>query len=134
MCKDLDRLNEITSILPPVPNFKEFEVTKQGNMKTYNVINGAMCGYNIHSQPELSIAKVHMTKGSLLEEHTHGESLELLVIIDGSLKLIADNRTTTLNKFDHIKINKRKPHVAFAAEETWLIAVAIPKDYGYPEE
>jgi quercetin dioxygenase-like cupin family protein len=133
MCESLNKLNELTNNLPPIPNFKQFEIGGEKHSKMYAVVNGEMRGYTIHSQPELSIAKVHMTKGSLLEEHIHGESDELLVVIDGELKLIIDNRITTLKKFDHIKISKSINHIAFAPEETWLVAVTIPKDDGYPE-
>jgi quercetin dioxygenase-like cupin family protein len=80
----------------------------------------------------VAIAKTRMTKHTILEEHIHKDSLELLVVLEGQLKLLMNNGILTLNPFDHIKIEKNTNHIAMAMEDTLLIAVTIPKDDGFP--
>jgi quercetin dioxygenase-like cupin family protein len=133
MCKELDYLHGLTHSLKEAPNFAEFEKEIGVGWKDYKSRNGTMRGYTIHNCPEVAIAKVHMSKGSFLGAHNHGECMEILVVLDGEIGLQFEDKMIKLEKFDHIKIDRNTNHIAIAYQETWMLAVTIPKDYGFPE-
>lgn len=133
MCKNLESLKQLTSQLSPVPDFKTFEKQAWEGWKEYHVLDGFMRSESLYHCDEVTIVKTHITKHSILQEHIHKDSMELLVILEGQLKLIVNNRVMTLNPFDHVKIDKNTNHIAMATEDTLLIAVTIPKDDGFPK-
>ena len=132
MCENLERLKELTPSLPPFPEFKDFTLAAWDGWKEYKVLDGFMKSESLHDCEEVSIAKTRMTKNAILEEHIHKDSMEILVVLEGQLKLLFNNGVMTLNPFDHVKIEKSTNHIAMAMEDTLLIAVTIPKDDGFP--
>ena len=100
---EIEKLVDLTSKLSPVPDFAQFEISSWAGWKEYRVVDGSMRSENIFNCADAAICKTTLTKGALLEEHIHPNSTELLVVLQGQLKLIVENRIHTLNKHDHIK-------------------------------
>ena len=128
----LDKLEELTSVLPHIPTLSDFKV-EHDNITTYEFSNGVAISHNIYSTNDIAIAKTFIPKGTNFETHQHNVSGEWIIVLDGVLDLTLDSTSTLLKKYDSIKIDAAKPHSAIAVEDTTIIALTVPRDEGHPE-
>ena len=74
----------------------------------------------------------HISAGGLFPEHLHIES-EYGLIYVGKVIVSVNGKERTLGIGDCVKVDPALPHWAKALENTWLIAITIPKSKDYPE-
>lgn len=132
MCEVLDRLESLTTKLPPVANLSEFRVDCEG-VTTYEFDDGVAISENIYSTKDVAIAKTFIPEGTNFNTHIHNINTEWIIILEGVLQIIIETESTVLNKYDSIKIDMAKPHSAIAVEDTTIIAITVPRDEGYPK-
>lgn len=133
MCKNIEILHEIIETLEPIPSFVDFETFSAEGYKEYKVTNGEMKSHSLFNSDVVAVAKTFISKGAVLDAHVHPDSTELIVIMDGELQIHSGRKAMMLPKFSSIKIDKNINHSAVAVEDTWFIAITIPRDYGFPE-
>lgn len=132
MCIEIEILEKLTNRLPKYPTLKDLKINEWKEWNEYKVIGGSMKSQSIHNCNEVAICKTIMSKGTILEEHIHPGSAEILVVLEGTLKILMDNGVYTLSNSEYLKINENINHIAMAMENTTLLAVTIPKDDGFP--
>ena len=132
MCDILDRLERLTTNLPPIPALSEYKVGV-GKTATYVFETGNAVSESIYSTPDIGIAKTHIKEGVTFDIHKHDISGEWIIVLNGVLKVFVDSEAIELRKYDSIKIDAKKPHFAIAETDTTIIAITVPKDDGFPE-
>lgn len=132
MCAILNKLEELTSQLPIIPDLSKYKIGV-GKTVTYLFDNGKAVSENIYSTPDIGIAKTFIKEGVKFDIHKHEVSGEWIIVLNGILKVFVDSGETELHKYDSIKIEAKKPHFAIAVTDTTIIAITIPKDDGFPE-
>ena len=133
MCETIDKIKELTGKLTNAPDFKTFEIFRGSGYKEYGVLNGTMKSQSIHNADEVAIAKTKITKGSILETHKHPNSVELIFMLKGKMKIVVNGSIYFLKEHEHLKIDKGVNHFAHATEDACFMAITIPKDDGFPE-
>lgn len=130
----IDTLKQLTNDLPAIPKLDDL-IHNAGfnrNYIEYEVPSGTCIGFGLLNQKEVSVQKVVMTEGCNFPYHEH-TSFEILVIFKGKLEVEIDGEKSILTIGDKVRFDKETPHAAHALEETWMIAISIPKDDGYPK-
>jgi quercetin dioxygenase-like cupin family protein len=132
---NIDKVKELTDNLPAVP--KLTDLVKLDDCSPHSVIydvqKGTSFGFNLLNRPEVSVMELFVSKGTCWPKHVHNESTEWGIIYKGKLKVTLCNKVKTLGKGDWILFEKGVAHSSVALEDTWLIALAIPKIDGYPK-
>lgn len=125
------RLEEIVTHLPDVPGFISLKKRSSGKSAEYDVF-GDMVSWCLHNEQNISIAHTYFSEGTMLPMHTHGVSYEIIFVTAGELTLISEEGVRTLREREWIHINPNQQHSAIAEKPTWIIAITVPKDEGFP--
>ena len=94
---------------------------------------GTSFGFNLLSRPEVGVMELFVSKGTSWPVHVHQHEEEWGIIFKGKLEVVLDGKTQILGPGNYTHFRKGEPHHSLALEDTWLIAVAVPKIEGYPE-
>jgi len=132
MCS-IDELKLLTETLPPIPNLADFTSDKGGHCAQYEVENGTSFGFNLLNQKEVGVQRLFLSKGGEFPIHAHESEKEWGIIYSGSIKFQIEDEEYIMSVGDSVEIAKTHNHGAIALEDTWLIAVSIPRISGYPE-
>ena len=121
---NLDVLEQLTPQLSAL-------TTKSGhNFIEYTCRAGVCFGWNLYHVPEVAVQRAYLAKGTIFPEHTHSDATEILIVYRGRIKL----NDTEYGPHDCAIIPSETVHGPEAIEETWMIAVCVPRIEGYPDE
>lgn len=97
---------------------------------------GCIQGYGIHKEDRYAIAKWHMQKGAIIEEHVHPEANEWIMMLEGSLKLFWDDKKSdkAIGPMEYMHFPIGVPHGGEALSDVWCLTITMPADKGYPNE
>lgn len=130
MDNTLDKLRELTNNLPPVPKLGEFKVEHPA-FTEYVMDVGSCISYNLLNQKEVSVAKTFISSGGQFPEHDHDEA-EYAVVFSGAMIAYYGDKKKTMMAGDCIKFEKGEKHRVRALEDTWIIAVTVPRSKDFP--
>lgn len=127
------QLKLLTESLPQIPILTSL-VEEKGNeiYTTYKTKSGTSIGFNLLNKPDVAVQELYVSKDTSFPEHRHEEEFEFSIIYKGSMLVKTDKGEQIYNKGDVIIFNKNEPHSGVAIEDTWMIAIAIPRIEGYP--
>jgi quercetin dioxygenase-like cupin family protein len=126
---NIKTLKTITNNLPPL---EELAKERHCGIIEYKVCEGTCLGFNLYNIPEVSIQRVFLSKGVNFPEHKHDDSVELVIIYCGSIKYTNNGTETILYPGDFVYSKKGEEHFAISLEDSWVIAISIPREKGYP--
>lgn len=137
MCSELNKLDELKKITPRLPiitTLKDFTSSEGYGFKHYSIRGGTAESLNIYNDDDdISIAKTFIPGRTEFIPHIHRASYEILIVLEGKLKVEVDGNSIDLAKHSSIKIEKESVHAAYAETDTTIIVATIPKDEGFPE-
>ena len=132
--QNLKKLEELTDKLPPIPtlsNFSSFD--ENSNIINYTVNAGTAIGFQLLSEPKIVIQKTFLSIGTLFPLHTHNQSIEYLLVYDGKLKISFENGDISIiGEKEQFCVKPNRAHKVQALEDTWAIAIIIPREADYP--
>jgi quercetin dioxygenase-like cupin family protein len=133
MCKEVDKLAELYDKFPEVPHFSDLLLGKMNDVFEYKTSElGKFTSRALKDSPEISIAESFLRKGSKVEFHQHEKSYEILIILEGEMRVEFADRIKTLKKYKYVIIEEGQPHAAEVTEDTKFIALTVPRDDGFP--
>jgi len=127
---NLKRLRDITHTLPPFPKALAQSTGDQG-FKSYPMEMGTCIGWNLLTQPEVSVARFFNSAGSIFPEHAH-EQREHIIIYDGEAILSVKGKEVKLSRGDSIVLDSETAHSARFKVDTWYLAITIPQSPDWP--
>ena len=135
MCKEIDKLEEVYNRLPDIPHFSKLLKNCNGRLFEYKVENeGQFTSISLHEEPDISIAKSHLTKGSEVPLHNHPNSYEIIIVLKGMISIEFENGDVkVLRRNDFAKIDAILGHSASVGCDTEFIAITVPRDEGFPK-
>ena len=131
----LDKLEELTEKLPGIPKLTDLVVSDNPSKHSiiYNVEKGTSFGFALLSRKDVAVMELFVSKGTSWPPHVHNEEKEWGLVYKGKLSVVVEDKKVILQPGDCIIFEKGKIHSSEALEDTWLIAVSIPRIEGYPE-
>jgi len=134
MCEIINHLKNLTDNLPPVPTLVDL-IHDPDNIRSYveySVSNGTAIGFGLLNQPEVAVQKIFISKGSIFPQHEH-DVIEIGVIFAGEVEINVGDTPIRFRVGDVIKLQKNERHSVKAIDDSWIIAIVIPRDDGYPK-
>ena len=133
--ENLKRLREINGKLPPIPSLNELIISSTcgGARVDYETVNGTSFGIGLLSKPEVGVQEMFLSKDTKFPFHVHELEIEYGIIYSGRMEVNIDGHISILEVGDSIRFGVGEVHAGKALEDTWLIAVSIPKIEGYPK-
>ena len=139
--ENLETLRLLTHELPPVPidpgdgerGFYRYP-TKDGI--------GTVIGWKLLAKDGIAVAHFFMSEGADYPEHGHEDSKEFILVYSGALEVRSDDplacvhfkdKTAVVRSGGCVCFEKQQVHSAKALEDTWFVAVTIPRDEAYPK-
>lgn len=94
-------------------------------------------GYGLFKTDLVAVQRALMLEGTTIAKHHHPNSKEWLIVFEGELILLDDKgkEIKRIGVGDHIIFEPNEPHRLKTNPEngdTWMIAITIPADEGYP--
>jgi quercetin dioxygenase-like cupin family protein len=140
MCDITEKIREIAEMIPDefedikIPTLEDFKFIQQGITK-YKLENGYASSYGLLNHEKASIALTQIPDGSYWPEHNHQYPVlyELIIVLEGHLKMTINGEEKRLSEFDLIKIDQEIKHDALAVGDVLIIAITIPRDEGFPQ-
>ena len=132
--KSIEQLEKLTQELPPISNLGQL-IYNPGNIKDfteYKVEGGLSVGASLLSKEEIGVMDLIVTKGGQWPVHAHTKEKEWGVIYKGKIEVTCGGIKRILEPGDMIFFEQGELHCATALEDTWLIAISIPRIEGYP--
>lgn len=130
----IETLRELTKVLPQVPALVDM-IHNPGNVRSYveyEVEDGTSIGFGLLNQKEVAVQKLFLSKGTNFPSHKHDEEKEIGIVFQGKLSVTINGESRILGVGDVVQFDKNCCHSGKAIEDTWLIAVSIPRIEGYP--
>lgn len=141
MCNITDKLFKIVDQIeehPDIPSLLDVVGGKSNSRNYYGTLRDKLTpvAESVLDIEKASIALVRIPKTGRFPLHEHKTPVlyELLIILDGELKLTVEGVEKTLREFEVEKINRNVKHSAYAEEDVLLIAISIPRDEGFPRQ
>ncbi len=101
----------------------------------YETVEGRITGYGLLNEENVAIQKIFSSKGSKLEYHIH-KVKEWLIVIEGKYSIVIDKgqgaESIVLHHGESVYMEPGTCHSAEALEDTWIIAITVPADGGFP--
>ena len=135
MSKNIEKLNSLINNLPPVPKLVDLAtVGSFDNITNYKTIEdiGTCFGIGLLYKKEIAVQEMFLSKDTKFPFHAHDPEVEFGIVYKGLLEVNIDGEKTKVGVGDCIKFNPTEIHASKALEDTWLIAISIPKVDGYP--
>ena len=140
---NLDLLKVLTDKLPPLPMNPSGEPTGAFYRYPTRDGKGSVLAWKLLSLPGIAIAQFFMSKGSSYPEHGHEIAKEWVIVYEGRLSVTVDGsvscghivngQSNELVAGDCVHFERGQIHSAVALEDTWMVAITIPRDSAYPE-
>lgn len=134
---DMSNIQELKVLTENLQRFSDVVERRKPNFIEMNMIKGSAFGFNLLSIPEISVAKFFVSKGAIFPKHYHDE-IEYLIVFKGKITVCYmdnnDNITKeiTLNVGDCACIKSKQMHTHKSMEDTWAIAITVPREHGFP--
>ena len=133
MCDTLNKLKQLTENLPPIPVLMDYREIND-DITEYHFDTGTSISWNLFRCDDIGIACTFIPKDTVFEKHHHLKSYEIIIVLSGIVEFTLEDSTSVfLNKYDKITIDKNSIHSARACTDTWIIALTVPADEGFPE-
>lgn len=101
----------------------------------YKTEEGRIIGHGLLKEDDVAIQKIFSSKGSKLEFYIH-KVREWLIVTKGKYSITIDTgnglKKKILIRGDSVYMEPGTSHSAEALEDTYLIAITVPSDGGYP--
>lgn len=134
MTDALEKLRILTDELPAVPKLGDLKNALEGNNghATYEIVNGVCHSYLLFESPLISVARTFVSAGGEFPEHLHDEA-EYALIFSGSALVRVNGEEKVIGVGECIMLDPKTPHWSQALEDTWFIAITIPRSKDYPK-
>lgn len=132
---NIEHLKTLTDNLPPIPKLSEM-IHNPGSVRSYieyDVEDGSAIGFGLLSQKEVGVQKLFISSGTTFPNHIHDKEVEFGILFEGKLEVEINGEKQIVEKGECVKFCCKDIHGARALEDTWLIAVSIPRIDGYPK-
>ncbi len=129
----LDRLTELTNCLEPPLTVAALASFPADGAVEYR-IDGTCIGFNLWNENRISVQRCFLSSGAVFPEHSHKKSAEWLIVYTGMLRIRYgdDVDVMTVSPGECSQLAVGQLHTVEALEDTWMIAVTVPADPGYP--
>ena len=129
---DFRELRKMTDELPSIPKLEELK-EGEGRKVEYSTLYGEIFGMSLFNNNKVAVQRTFMEKDSVINFHTH-PCIEVMIVYEGELKILKkDGEEIILQLGDSIHLDVDEAHAGEALNDTWLIAVTVPADPGYPK-
>lgn len=129
--KDLTRLEELTPRLAQL--IVGYVRTPAVGTVEYVLAGGRAVGFNCYSSPELGVQRVMLPAGADFPSHIHEEQ-EYLIVYKGHVVVRVGDQEIDLLPGGCANIPSNVRHSSHIIEDSWMLAVTIPRDEGYPRD
>jgi len=133
MMNNIDKLKQLTVELPAVPKLSDLMVdgiTINQSASSYDISGGSCLIDILLSQPEVLVAKCHVSKGCKFPTHLHGEK-EYIIVTEGSMEFEFEGEKIKMKEGDAKMFDIGVSHSAVAIEDSWFILVNVPRSDDY---
>lgn len=122
MClKDLEMLtNQLISI-----GVGKFNITNEERID-FELKQGNSYAINVLTTDDIHVSRMFMSKDTVFPYHQHNDADEIIVLVEGSLSFISEDKALRLIKGDAVKIDRHSPHLLMTKEDCWMIIITIP--------
>jgi quercetin dioxygenase-like cupin family protein len=120
--KNLSRIRELT----------EF-VKMRGEKVHYDLEQGSCEGVNLMNDGEVAVQYAVLAPDTVFPLHTHHDSKEILICIEGKFENIKGEIKTIALYSDIIEIRKGESHHVYTKDGCKIIGITIPANEGYPK-
>ena len=86
MCEHIERLKELTPILPEVPTLESLREDRKDGFVEYTFESGTAISFSLYDDKDISIAKTFISENTIFEDHIH-EGYEIVIVLRGTLEL-----------------------------------------------
>lgn len=130
---NIDKLKEITDQLTDVPTLDSVVLSRDIGQHSiqYDVAEGTSFGYSLLNRDAVAVMELFISKGTEFPQHLHQRENEWLIVYKGSMKIIKEKEEIIINKGEAIQLKPNEPHSSITLEDTWLIAISIPRIEGF---
>ena len=125
MHENLKRLEELVQKVNGGP-------PAHGTHKFYESEDGFTEAWGLFSVPDVSVCRAVVPAGATLGEHAH-EAVEIFSVYRGESLVTIGGEVHSVKAGDSLRIPAGVPHTWNAIKDTWMIAVTIPADSGFPD-
>ena len=125
MNKNLEVLEELTKKLTPFSKIIKKETSDYVELEGKD---GSIIGFSLFKDHKVLISRFLMTDGASFAKHVHEGIHEFLLIIEGKLDLVFDDKTVTMVEKDHVMVPPGVPHAGIAHGTTWILCVSMPPE------
>lgn len=122
---NIKKLKELT------PSLSGVIKSDKGGVIEYDVESGFALATGLYKNPNVSVLRLFMSKGTKFPPHSHKGS-EWGIVYNGAIEIEYGDKTTIFRTGEILYCEPGKSHRAQALEDTWLIFVAVPANGGYP--
>jgi len=99
-------------------------------LREYKLEDGFAFSSTVYQSELVSMAIGFASKGATIPYHVHVDADELFVCYKGSLSFITDIERVRINAGDIYKIQKGVGHMFRLHEDTEMVIITIPPDFG----
>jgi len=132
-------LEELEKLTNKLTRFSDIVEERKDKYIIMNMERGTCLGFNLLNKPDVAAADFFVSNGSVFRVHQH-KQLEYIIIYKGKMTInIFDSEelkniieTHTLEAGECFKIEKGALHSHEYLEDSWVIAITIPREEGFP--
>ena len=103
------------------------------NTVEYELATGTAILFKLHANKHAAVARVFVSKGTHFPAHSHSGSKEIVIITKGGGTIKVEKNSPIVLQVGSVhQVSSNEEHYFTADADTWLIAITIPPDVGYP--
>jgi quercetin dioxygenase-like cupin family protein len=136
--KNNPNLNHLEELTNKICTFSDIVEKREENYIIMEMEKGTCLGFNLLNKPEIAVGNFFISKDSTFIKHSH-KQIEYLIVYKGKMTIdVYDSEqkniieTHTLEPGDCFKLEKDTFHSHDFSEDTWALAITIPRDEGFP--
>jgi quercetin dioxygenase-like cupin family protein len=125
----IKRLEELTNAL----RFRDMHGSQEGSQYEICTERGTFIIFGLAKDEEIAIARAFASKNTLVPYHFHNGSKEWMGVSRGKMKINFRGRDAiVVSPGDAVMVSALEQHSLEFDEDTWLWAVTVPGDRGFP--
>jgi len=125
----IKKLEELTKAL----RFKDMHGSQDGDHYEICTERGTFIIFGLAKDEEIAIARAFASKGTVVPYHMHNGSKEWMGVSRGAMRIAFREKEAVIVKpGDAVLISSFEQHALEFDEDTWLWAVTVPGDRGFP--
>lgn len=129
-----ENFKRLTESLPSAPNLPELIGGTSGSMVEYKLDDGTCLGFALYNNGAVSVQRAFLSKDGHFPVHFHKDRSEVLVVVQGKMKVRCGDFSKILEAGDFVFFPKSEEHETWAIEDTWMIGIEVPGyGGGYPD-